>query len=59
LFLWAVGPAHVREELGEQGTKDEDLVPIVPQDEFASDREAKSNKVDTRSTKQSKDERST
>jgi len=34
VFLWAVGPAHVREELGEQGTRDEDLVPIVPQDEF-------------------------
>jgi len=31
---WAVGPAQVREELREQGTRDEDLVSIVPQDKF-------------------------
>jgi len=29
VFSWAVGPAHVREELREQGTRDEDLVSIV------------------------------
>ena len=29
VFSWAVGPAQVREELREQGTRNEDLVSIV------------------------------
>ena len=45
-FSWAVGPAHVRKELREQGTRDEDLVTIVPHDtRLTSESLVKTNEV--------------